>query len=54
MIFYRHSGAATLITEKLLDKGFVAQDLLDMQEALDGVCTECWDAEEPCHCWNDE
>ena len=54
MTFYRSDGTPTLLGQKILDVGFTNEDVAAIAVAADGVCTECSDAETPCHCWNDE
>lgn len=54
MILYQYDEEPTLVAKRLLDKGFITPDLLDIQEIIKGACKYCWDATTPCHCTNDE
>ena len=54
MKFFRYDGTPTLLGQRILDLGFTNEDVSAIAVAVDSVCPECGDEEEPCHCWNDE
>lgn len=49
-----HRSSDVLFVAKLKDKGLSVVDIAAVIEVLESICTECFDSETPCHCWNDE
>jgi len=49
-----HNTDENLFIQWLREKGFTTEQIADIIDVMDMVCTSCFDATHECQCYNDE
>lgn len=47
-------GSDILLISKLRSSGLESESIEAVLDAIESTCTQCWDSEVGCQCWNDE